>query len=140
MDLQARYLVLHSAVVLLAGLLVGIPLARAIKRNASDSVVSQWRLAHDSLTVGPALTLALAAVLSSLSVGAPTKSWILWTWAAANYSFCASLPLGAAVGHRGRSFVKPVVNQIVFIGNMIGIVTSLAGAVIFLYAAYASLP
>ena len=84
MDIQARYLVFHSVLVLLAGLLVGVPYGRAVHRNAPDHVIRAWRLAHDTLTIGPTLALAIAAILSSLSVGAPIKSWLAWTWAASN--------------------------------------------------------
>ena len=140
MDMQARYLVFHSAVVLLAGLLVGVPYGRAVRRSASDETLRAWRLAHNTLTVGPTLTLAIAAVLSSLSVGTPIKSWIAWTWIVSNYGFCFSLPVAAMVGHRGTTLNKPLMNQLIFAGNMIGIGASSIGALIFLYAASVSLP
>ena len=140
MDPQARYLIFHSAVVLTAGLLVGVPYGRAVHRNAPDHVLRAWRLAHDTLTVGPILGLAIAAVLSSLSVGAPVKSWLAWTWAISNYGFCFSLPLAAIVGRRGHTLDKPVSNQLVFAGNMVGLGASSVGTAVLLYAAYVSLP
>jgi hypothetical protein len=48
-----------------------MPYGRAVHRNAPDQVIKAWRLAHDTLTLGPTLGLAIAAILSSLSVGAP---------------------------------------------------------------------
>jgi len=140
MDIQARYLVFNSALVLLAGLLVGVPYGRAVHRNAPDQVIRAWRLAHDTLTLGPTLGLAIAAVLSSLSVDAPIKSWLAWTWAVSNYGFCFSLPLAASVGQRGHTFDKPLSNQLVFIGNMVGLGASSVGTIVLLYAAYLSLP
>jgi hypothetical protein len=140
MDIQARYLVFHSAVVLLAGLSVGVPYGRAVHRNAPDHVIRAWRLAHDTLTVGPILGLAIAAVLSSLSVGAAIKSWLAWTWVASNYGFCFSLPLAAMVGQRGHTLDKPLSNQLVFVGNMVGLGAASVGTAVLLYAAYVSLP
>lgn len=140
MDIQARYLVFNSALVLVAGLLVGLPLGRAVHRNAPDPVIRAWRLAHDTLTLGPTLGLAIAAVLSSLGVGAPIKSWLAWTWIVSNYGFCFSLPLSAMVGQRGRTPDGPLSNQVVFAGNMIGLGASAVGTVVLLYAAYVSLP
>ncbi|MBC8107205.1 MAG: hypothetical protein H7Z14_11495 [Anaerolineae bacterium] len=140
MDMQARYLVFHSAVVLLAGLLVGVPYGRAVRRNESDLVLRSWRLAHDTLTLGPTLGLAIAAVLSSLAVGAPIKSWIAWTWIVSNYGFCCSLPLAAVTCQRGHTMNRPLSNQLAFAGNMIGLGASSVGAVVLLYAAYVSLP
>jgi len=140
MDIQARYLVFNSALVLLAGLLVGVPYGRAVHRDAPDPVIRAWRLAHDTLTLGPTLGLAIAAVLSLLSVDAPTKSSLAWTWAVSNYGFCFSLPLAAVVGQRGHTLDKPLSNQLVFVGNMIGLGASSVGTVLLLYAAYVSLP
>jgi hypothetical protein len=140
MDIQARYLVFHSVVVLLAGLLVGVPYGRAVHRNAQDQVIRAWRLAHGTLTLGAALGLAIAAVLSSLNVGDAIKSWLAWTWVVSNYGFCFSLPLSAMVGQRGHTLDKPLSNQLVFAGNMIGIGASSVGTVVLLYAACVSLP
>jgi hypothetical protein len=139
MDIQARYLVFNSVVVLLAGLLVGVPYGRAVHRNAPDHVIRAWRLAHDTLTFGPALGLAIAAVLSSLTVGTPIKSWLAWTWVVSNYAFCFSLPLAAIVGQRGHTLDRPLSNQLAFAGNMVGLGASSIGAVVLLYAAYVSL-
>jgi hypothetical protein len=140
MDPQARYLIFHSALVLVAGLLVGVPYGRAVHRNAPDYVLKAWRLAHDTLTVGPILALAIAAVLSSLSVSAASKSWLAWTWVVSNYGFCFSLPLSAMVGQRGHTLAKPLSNQLVFVGNMVGLGASSVGTAVLLYAAYVSLP
>jgi hypothetical protein len=139
-DPQARYLVFHSALVLVAGLIVGLPYGRAAHRNAPDVVLKAWRLAHDTLTVGPILGLAIAAVLSSLSVGAPVKSWLAWTWAISNYGFCFSLPFAAIAGQRGHTLDKPLSNQLVFVGNMVGLGAASVGTAVLLYAAYVSLP
>ena len=84
--------------------------------------------------------LAIAAVLSSLSVDVPIKSWLAWTWAVSNYGFCFSLPLAATMGQHGHTFDKPLSNQLVFIGNMVGLGASSVGTMVLLYAAYLSLP
>src|SRR5471030_1807557 len=127
MDIQARHLVFHSAVVLLVGLLAGAPYGRAINRNAPDHIVRAWRLAHGTLPLGAALGFAIAAVLSSLAVGAQAKSLLAWTWVVSNYSFCFSLPLAALVGERGLTPRAPLSNQLVYLGNMLGVATSLFG-------------
>jgi hypothetical protein len=44
MDPQARYLIFHSVLVLVAGLLVGVPYGRAIHRNSADQILKAWRL------------------------------------------------------------------------------------------------
>jgi hypothetical protein len=139
MDIQAKQLVFHSAVTLLVGLLVGAPYGRSINKGAPAHIVSAWRLAHGSLPLGAALGLAVSAVLSSLKIHDEVKWAIALSFAISNYSFCLSLPLAAIVGQRGLSRSKPVSNQLVFVGNMVGAGASLVGAAILVYATYASL-
>lgn len=139
MDPQARYLIFHSVVVLLIGLLVGAPYGRAITRNAPSCIVNAWRLAHNALPVGATVGIAIGAVLSSLNVSALLKSLIAWSWVVSNYAFCFSLPVAAVIGQRGLTRAKPLSNQLVFTGNVVGAGASLVGTLVLLYAAYISL-
>ena len=66
MPTSARHLIFHAAVVLLFGLLLGAPYARAIKRGAAAHVVNSWRVAHLSLPIGATLMLATAPVLLAM--------------------------------------------------------------------------
>jgi hypothetical protein len=139
MDIQARALVLHSTVVLLVGLILGAPYGSAINQKAPERVVQAWRLVHGTLPMGASIGLAVAAVLSSLRVGATMKWLLAWSWIVSNYSFTLSLTVAAIVGHRGLTMDRPLANRVVFVGNTIGAGTSLAGALVLLYAAYISL-
>lgn len=139
MDLQARYLVFHSAAVLLAGVLVGGPYGRAINQNAPAHIINAWRVAHGAIPLGAILGFSIAAVLSSLMVSASTKSVLAWSWVISNSSFCFSLILAAVVGQRGLSRAKPLSNQLVFGGYLVGAGASFVGSVVLLYAAYVSL-
>lgn len=136
----ARHLVFHGAIVLLFGLLLGAPYAKAIKREAAAHIVNSWRVAHLSLPIGATLMFATAAVLSSLS--APV--WLLWVVSIAlivsAYGFCVSTPLAAVSGQRGLSSEGAVgLGKLVYLGNMVGAVASIVGAVALLVAAFLSL-
>lgn len=139
MDTQAKFLIFHSTVVLLIGLLVGAFYGRAINRNAPPHIVNAWRLAHGSLPLGAALGLVIGAVMPALIVTTTVKTLLAWSFIVSNYAFCVSLPLGAVVGQRGLSRSGPASNQLVLVGNMVGAVTALAGAITLVYAAYVSL-
>jgi hypothetical protein len=76
MPTYARHLIFHAALVLLFGLLLGAPYARAIKRGAAAHVVNSWRVAHLSLPIGATLMLATAPLLASLAVSEAVK-WTL---------------------------------------------------------------
>ena len=44
------------------------------------------------------------------------------------------------VDQRGRTWDKPLSNQLVFVGNMVGLGASSVGTAVLVYAAYLSLP
>jgi hypothetical protein len=136
----ARHLVFHGAIVLLFGLLLGAPYAKAIKRDAAAHIVNSWRVAHLSLPIGAALMLATAGVLSSLAV----PGWAMWLIAVAlivsAYGFCVSTPLAAISGQRGLSSDGAAgLGRLVYAGNIVGAIASVAGAVALLGAAFVSL-
>ena len=139
MDLSARHLAFHGAVVLLFGLLCGGPYGRAINRQAPAHTVQAWRLAHASLPMGATLMLAVSAGLSSFAVADTVKWLIAVALAVSSYAFCVSLPLAAIVGHRGLSSGGPASARVVFAGNLIGAAASLVAAAALVFAGWASL-
>jgi len=140
MPAAARHLVFHAAIVLLFGLLLGAPYAKAIKRDAAAHIVNSWRVAHLSLPIGATLMLATAAaVLPSLAVPA----WAMWLIAVAlivsAYGFCVSTPLAAISGQRGLSSGGTGLGRLVYLGNVVGAVASIVAAVALLGEAFVSL-
>jgi hypothetical protein len=139
LEAAARQLIFHGSVVLMFGLLFGAPYAKAIKRNAPAQIIHSWRVAHQSLPIGATLMLAVAAVMDSLQVTTTVK----WTLAAAlivsSYAFCVSTPLAAVTGDRGLGSGTKGLAKVVYVGNMIGAVTSLIAAGLLLYSALLSL-
>jgi hypothetical protein len=139
MDTYSRQLVFHGAVVLLVGLLCGAPYGRAVNRNAPEHIVHSWRVAHASIPLGAALMFGVAAVLSQLRAGASLKCVVALFLIVSSYAFCFSLPLAAVVGHRGLSSRGPTSAKLVYVGNVVGAVSSLVASAGLLYAAYVSL-
>jgi hypothetical protein len=139
MEIAARHLAFHGAIVLTFGLLCGVPYGRAINRDAPARVVQAWRLAHASLPMGATLMLAVSALLSSFAVAGAVKWLVTVSLVVSSYAFCVSLPLAAVVGHRGLSSAGPAAAKLVFAGNMIGAGASLVAAVALVYAGYVSL-
>jgi hypothetical protein len=138
-DLPSRWLLFNAVIVLLVGLLAGIPYGIAINQKKSEHIVSAWRLAHASLSVGATTMFAISAVLTHLLVGVATKWLIVAAFVTSGYGFCFALPIAAWVGHRGLSWSTPTSNKIVYLGNSIGAWSSLGGTLVMLYAAYESL-
>lgn len=139
MEPIARTLVFHAAVVLIIGLLCGMPYGRAINRKASEQIVHAWRVAHLALPIGAILMLAIAGVLTPLAVTDWMKRIIALSLIFSSYAFCFSLLLAPLVGHRGLSSKGPFAAKLVFLGNTLGAGSSMFAAVALLYAAYVSL-
>ena len=139
MEPVAHHLIFHAAVVLLFGLLCGVPYARAINCKAPEKIVHAWRVAHLALPLGAALMLAVAAVISFLAVAPQVKWLISVSLIISSCAFCISLPLVAVTGFRGLSGKGTALAKFVYAGNMLGAWSSLCTAVVFLYAAFVSL-
>ena len=136
---SSRYLVFHGTVVLLIGLLCGAPYGRAINGNAAGHIAHSWRVAHLSLPIGAILMFAVAMLLGSFAVAGAVKQWIVVLLVVSGYSFCVSLPLAAMVGKRGLTPTGPLTAKAVFLGNLLGALTSLLAALALVYAAFKSL-
>ncbi len=136
---SSRHLVLHGAIVLLFGLLLGAPYARAIKAGAAAHIVNAWRVAHLSLPIGAILMFSVAALLPTLLV-TPQVKWIISaSLIVSAYGFCLSTPLAALTGQRGLESGGVRLGRLVYYGNMIGAFSSLVASVALLYAAFVSL-
>jgi hypothetical protein len=135
---HTRQLILHGGIILLMGLLSGIPFGRAIVQGKPEDTVRGWRVAHSGITMGGVLLLALSSVVPHLQLSVSARALLVWTFIGSSYEFAFALPLGAHYGHRGLSSVPPFLNRIVYLGNIIGVVGSLAGAFILLWGAHAA--
>jgi hypothetical protein len=139
MELSARYLLFNGVIILLAGLLAGIPYGMAISKKTNQRLIEAWRVTHLSLPVGATLMLAIAAVFPSLSISALFKWWIALFYLISGYGFMLAMLLGPNVGHRGLSPKGPRLAKLVFAGNVIGSIFSLLGTFALLYASWLSL-
>ena len=139
MEESARHLMFHAAIILLAGLLAGIPYAKAINKNTDARRIEAWKVAHAALPMGAILMLVLAVSFAGLDVAARLKWAISGLFIVSGYGFALALLLGPVVGHRGLSAEGPISAKLVYAGNMTGAVTSLAGTVALLYAAWLNL-
>ena len=135
----AKLLTFHGSVILLLGLLCGWPYARALIRAKSEIGTNAWRVAHLSLPIAAILLFALVAVVPLLQLSATAAAWMVWSFIASGYAFAIALVLGAYYGFRGLSSKPPLLNRVVYLGNMVGAVLSLLGSILLVWGAYAAL-
>ena len=129
----------HAVVMLLAGLIAGIPYGKAINNNANSRLIDAWRVAHAALPVGAILMLVISISFSSLDVPVNLKWGISILFISSAYFFMLALLLGPVVGYRGLSPRGPMAAKIVYSGNMLGALTSIFGTLVLLYAAWLNL-
>ena len=129
----AKCLLLHGAIILLFGLMLGAPYAKAIKGHAPAHIVNSWRVAHASLPMGALMMLVFALALPHLAAAA----WLNWVIAGSlimsGYGFCIALPLAAMKGERGLQSSAGW-GQVVYVGNIVGAAGSLVSSAGFLVA------
>jgi hypothetical protein len=133
MNQLAIHLTLHGSIVLLIGLLSGVPYGTAITRKKSENIVRGWRVSHSGLSMGGTTMIAISAVLSNLELNPVLEAILVWSSVISGYGFCIALPYGAWMGHRGLTSEEPVQNQVVYIGNMIGAIGSLISTLLLVF-------
>ena len=135
----ALQLIFHGSIILLLGLLAGFPYARVILKKREENIIHAWRIAHQSLPIGAILLFTLAFFVAFLDVTNATKWTLSILFIVSAYAFAFALYLGPIVGQRGLTSRGPLSGKVVYSGNIIGVLTSLVGALLLVYAAWVSL-
>jgi hypothetical protein len=131
-DLDARRLVFHGSIVLLLGLLAGIPYSEAIVHGWGADAVRAWRNAHLGLTVGSILLLAVAGVARYLTLGGRGGAWLSRSLVVTAWAAVVGLGGGAALGVRGLEPTGSAANLAAFAGNTVLAVGSLIAVVLLI--------
>jgi hypothetical protein len=132
-------LLFHGNLFLLIGLLSGVPYLFGIVQGWSAEEVHGWHFAHTALSVGSVWMIAVAGVLSLLTVGTSTLAVLVWSLLLCGYGFSIGIVLSAIAGVRGLEPCGPPLNLVAFVANMVGIGGALANVVLMTTAAYSSL-
>lgn len=135
----ATSLLLNGSIVLLIGLFSGVPYGIAIVKKQDEEVIRAWKLAHGALSLGATTMIAMVGAFGILK----STGIILWAIAipyiVSGYSFCFALTLEPFTGDRGLSWSGTNLNKLVYLGNVVGAVSSLIGTLVLVYASYLSL-
>lgn len=132
---EQRRLVFHGAIVLLAGLLCGIPQASAITGGADPARIHAWQVAHNAIVLAGIMQIAIAGVLPVVR-DARAVRLIVWPLIAAGYGAIVGLGLAAVSGYRGLTPDGPLLNLIAFAGNMVVAIGSLAALPLLIWATH----
>jgi hypothetical protein len=89
----------HGLVILLVGLLAGVPFATAIKTGNGREVA--WRVVHAGASSGGALVIAIGSMIGHLGMSGQWNAIALVTQIVASYGLVGGMVLAAATGERG---------------------------------------
>lgn len=132
-------MILHGSVVLLLGLLCGIPLGAAAARGAGPEATRAWRVAHSGGAGVGVMLIAIGAALPHLRLGQLALGALTWSLVISAYVFVLGLVVAAVADVRGLSPTGAVLNRLVFAAYVVGSAGTLLGVVLTMLGAWAAL-
>ena len=131
--LSVRFLLIHGTIVLLVGILAGIPFWIGIIRGGQSASIRGWRVEHASLIGCGLMMLVVSLASSHLELSPVLGALLRWALAISGYSFALALTVGAATGRRGLMPRSNAFDTLLFIGHALGAVGATVGVCVFLY-------
>jgi hypothetical protein len=123
-------LLAHGAIVVVLGVLAGIPFWFAIISKRTDAQIRAWRVAHGTLVMDGLLLLVAGLLVPHL----PPTSWFLtalrWSLVASAYSFAVALIGGALIGERGLTPEISALGRVMFVAHVVGATGAVIGTVL----------
>jgi len=128
-------LVLHGAIVLLVGLLCGLPTVS----ETSTEGVRFWHTAHEALMMMGFWMLAESSVVAALVLEPRKAAGLVWSMLAMGYGFTTGLVIGGIVGVSPFEPGRTPAAFIAFLASTIGILGAVMGTVLTIMGASAAL-
>ena len=127
-------LVLHGAVVLLVGLLCGLP---TVSEDAGG-VERHWHTAHEALIMMGVWMFAAAGILPALVLPQREQRALIWSLLLMGYGFATALVVGGIAGVSAFQPGNSPVNVAAFVAATAGILGAVMAALITLRGAHAA--
>ena len=128
-------LIWHGAIVLLVGLLVGLPTVV----EASTESMRVWHTAHEALIMMGIWMLAASSAVPVLVLGQREARALMWAYLAMGYGFMIALLIGGVMGISPFEPGKTPVAFIAFLASVIGILGAVMATALTLMGARAAL-
>ena len=135
-DRQRSLLALHGSIVLLLGLLCGLP---AVAEELAGLQPTTWRAAHGALLLAGVWLLATAALLPSLVLPPRHREALAWSLIATGYAFTSAALIQAATGVRALAPHGTVSGWVAYVANLATVAGGLLAALLTLLGAKAAL-
>ncbi len=131
-------LILHGAMILLLGMVLGFPYALAITGAWRDDAVRAWRVAHTGVSAVGVAIIAIGASVAHLALGERAALLLYRSMLVSGYAFTVGLSLVAVAGVRGLRPTGPTFNLVAFAIDVVAAVAAFLGVVLVIGGAYAA--
>jgi hypothetical protein len=131
-----RAIVFHGLLLVVLGMVAGIPFREAITGGWGAEAERAWRVAHTSLVGGGALYLALSAAAPHLSMGPRADAFVVRALVLAAWAFAFAFLVGPALGARGLEPGGGAANTIIFGVFAVALAAAFGAFLILLRAAW----
>lgn len=132
-------LLLHGTIMMLIGLLAGLPLMLAIDLGWGDASVHSWAVAHTSVTLTGVAFIAISAAFDHLVHGALEAAILVRSLLLCAYTFTVGLMVVGMAGVRGLAPIGPALNWVAFILFVIGAFAVVFGVATMILGAFRAL-
>jgi hypothetical protein len=132
-------LIFHGALLILAGMLAGIPFTNAITDGWGPEAVRAWRVVHTSLLMGGVLFFALGPAVPYLALGEPALRLLVFLLVATTYVFTAGLVVGATIGERGLEPGSSLASALIFAALAASVLALFVASALMVRGAYSAL-
>lgn len=140
MDTRSQaQLVLHGTIVLVGGMLTGLPLGVVIAHGGSSDTIRAWAVAHGSLTSAGVMLIALGAAARHVVLAGREAAVLRRTLLPSTYILTIGLVVGATAGVRGVRPEAPALNFLLYVANLVGVIGALIAGVLLVHGARAGL-
>ncbi len=131
--LQSKVLFLFGLMVLLIGLISGVPMWLAIIENKAEETIRAWRVTHTTLAMDGTMIVVLGTLTPQLPLTESTAWIAVWSLVWSGLGFIFAMVIGALKGIRGLTLKPYGLNTLLFFGHLIGAVGSIIGISIVIY-------
>ena len=126
-------LAFHGVMLVVLGMLVGLPFADAITAHSGAELERAWRVSHTSLVTVGILYVAIAAIAHHLILPRLAAAFVTWSFVLSAYAFAFVFVVGPVVGARGLERTGPPLHVLIFAVLLASLLASLLSVLIVLW-------
>ncbi len=130
---------LNGAVILLIGMIMGVPYAFALNGSWGDEATRAWHVAHTGVAALGVTLLAVAGILNQLLLRDRLATLLVWSMSVAGYGFVIGLTIVAVTGVRGLQPIDGLLNWIAFSVDGVAMLAAFLGIGLVIQGAFAAL-